>query len=1093
MDKDHFQLEDIIKNLKEDGLDPGSSGGDHLTFLWKLYQGTQGKLQEATNSLMELKQQQAEEMKEVENYVAHIRSLTEEREALTTDFEKENIQLRIELEKLQVQQESQLKEVEEMLYQEGLNEIAQSSPSEQIAYLLVERATLLEKLDLLEHKCDSQLENLSDINRQDELQQIHQTLEEELYQQRKSMKRTKETLNKEQLSSIQNPWKKLFGIRKNADRLSADNSTYDEALDKEKKMRACIERDMDEASRRLQMSHGEIRRLTDEILIKDKVISELEQSMQRMQQESEALKQNLKIAQENDSQELQKAKEYSSRLDKEILALRNRVKSLDSERKKYMEQFDKSTSESLANSPSKQNTNHQENELLHKSCRLAIEGRECLNQQLLHKLQKLQREHDETVERNEELESILGETQNKTKEQIEYFESQTAGLQNTIMSLEAELIKLRNGKKERLGTDRGSKGDLTKMQDLQQIAKLTEECKRLQTMLNDQKTSNETRIAKEQAFQHLQDKVLDLEKLREENGVKMSESKKKCETLQKQLQEGMNETQKLWEEALELRQEIQSTRQDLQTKREENARLKREIVDMQNKMPRPQSCGDGAEEMVPKFLAGDTLMQQSEEIRQLRQDLHRVQNVCSSAEKELRYERDKKLDMKKEYIALQQDNTKLNAELNQVKQKLAAVSATCFGFEAEVEKRQQKVKELELDLMKRNQGSKLQSNWQEKLEHEKSRAVNAEKMVLELQQQLRASEHQLQLLQTQITEKKRQEEELKRAKENETKLRAQLQEEQLKRKMLNQSIEDLKQTNKALHEKETLLTQTYSALQFKLNQKESLLQSLDDEKNASAKERIYCENNNQKLSEELLQVQQDKEELHKEYNKILNQMDDYVRKNNEKQLRYKAKLSRAKEVHISEVNQRDLYIKQLEMEIALSKSQTEKDQQWISKVTTENEHLLKENQHMLQKLNDQEAIERNYQWQLLSVRNRAHILDEENKQLQEGLLQLYNQVGSLDRILKKIQALNLEEITKMIPSECLLMTDTPLHLPTGSFSALGFSSPPGVLKAIHSTNHEGSAETLNLSHSSISEIGYLNVTSPGIVPASPEQTPMPGP
>ncbi|CAH2319842.1 Hypothetical predicted protein [Pelobates cultripes] len=1181
MDKDHFQLEDIIKNLKEDGLDPGSSGADHLTFLWKLYQGTQGKLQEATNSLMEFKQQQAEEMKEVENYVAHIRSLTEEREALTTDFEKENIQLRIELEKLQVQQESQLKEVEEMLYQEGLNEIAQSSPSEQIAYLLVERATLLEKLDLLEHKCDSQLENLSDINRQDELQQIHQTLEEELYQQRESMKRTKETLNKEQLSFIQNPWKKLFGIRKNADRLSADISTYDEALDKEKKMRECIERDLDEAARRLQMSHGEIRRLTDEILIKDKVISELEQSMQRMQQESEVLKQNLKIAQENDSQELQKAKEYSSRLDKEILALRNRVKSLDSERKKYMEQFDKSTSESLANSPSKQNTNHQDNELLHKSCRLAIEGRECLNQQLLHKLQKLQHEHDETVERNEELESILGETQNKTKEQIEYFESQTAGLQNTIMSLEAELIKLRDGKKERLGTDRGSNGDLTKMQDLQQvlrsreekitmltnqlteerdgkhrlslelesthkalqaekeeiytstvkmnelqgdlrslkraeqdknilraandelervnsmqdikIAKLTEECKRLQTMLNDQKSSNETLIAKEQTFQHLQDKVLDLEKLREENGVQMSESKKKCETLQKQLQEGMNETQKLWEEALELRQEIKSTRQDLQTKREENARLKREIMDMQNKMPRPQSCGDGAEEMVPKFLAGDTLMQQYEEIRQLRQDLHRVQNVCSSAEKELRYERDKKLDMKKEDIALQQENTKLNAELNQVKQKLTSVSATCFSFEAEVEKRQQKIKELELELMKRNQGSKLQSNWQEKLEHEKSRAVNAEKMVLELQQQLRASEHQLQLLQTQITEKKRQEEELKRAKENETKLRAQLQEEQLKRKMLNQSIEDLKQTNKALREKETLLTQNYSALQFKLNQKESLLQSLDDEKNASAKERIYCENNNQKLSEELLQVQQDKEELHKEYNKILNQMDEYVRKNNEKQLRYKAKLSRAKEVHISEVNQRDLYIKQLEMEITLSKSQTEKDQQWISKVTTENEHLLKENQHMLQKLNDQEAIERNYQWQLLSVRNRAHILDEENKQLQEGLLQLYNQVGSLDRVLKKIQALNVEEITKIIPSECLLMTDTPLHLPTGSFSVLGFSSPPGVLKAIHSTNHEGSAETLNLSHSSISEIGYLNVTSPGIAPASPEQTPMPGP
>lgn len=34
-----------------------------------------------------------------------------------------------------------------MLYQEGLSEIALSSPSEQIAYLLVERSTLLQKLE----------------------------------------------------------------------------------------------------------------------------------------------------------------------------------------------------------------------------------------------------------------------------------------------------------------------------------------------------------------------------------------------------------------------------------------------------------------------------------------------------------------------------------------------------------------------------------------------------------------------------------------------------------------------------------------------------------------------------------------------------------------------------------------------------------------------------------------------------------------------------------------------------------------------------------------------------------------------------------
>lgn len=51
--------------------------------------------------------------------------------------------------------EAQLKEVEEMLEQEGLSEIAHSNASEQIAYLLVERTTLLEKLEMADQKWNS--------------------------------------------------------------------------------------------------------------------------------------------------------------------------------------------------------------------------------------------------------------------------------------------------------------------------------------------------------------------------------------------------------------------------------------------------------------------------------------------------------------------------------------------------------------------------------------------------------------------------------------------------------------------------------------------------------------------------------------------------------------------------------------------------------------------------------------------------------------------------------------------------------------------------------------------------------------------------
>lgn len=43
-----------------------------------------------------------------------------------------------------------------MLAQEDLNEMGLSSPSEQVAYLLVERATLLERLETAERRLESQ-------------------------------------------------------------------------------------------------------------------------------------------------------------------------------------------------------------------------------------------------------------------------------------------------------------------------------------------------------------------------------------------------------------------------------------------------------------------------------------------------------------------------------------------------------------------------------------------------------------------------------------------------------------------------------------------------------------------------------------------------------------------------------------------------------------------------------------------------------------------------------------------------------------------------------------------------------------------------
>lgn len=69
--------------------------------------------------------------------------------------------------------------------------------------------------------------------------------------------------------------------------------------------------------------------------------------------------------------------------------------------------------------------------------------------------------------------------------------------------------------------------------------------------------------------------------------------------------------------------------------------------------------------VVPLFLQNlseDRFQQQEERLQQLRHDLRRVQNVCSSAERELRYEREKNIDLQKQNLLLQQECTKVRRE-----------------------------------------------------------------------------------------------------------------------------------------------------------------------------------------------------------------------------------------------------------------------------------------------------------------------------------------------------------------------------------------------------------------------------------------------
>uniref|UniRef100_W5LZD3 Coiled-coil domain containing 30 n=1 Tax=Lepisosteus oculatus TaxID=7918 RepID=W5LZD3_LEPOC len=1193
--EERAELGDIAQRLREDGLTPGATADERLRHLWRLFLRSEGSLLSVTQDLQALRTQQAAEMKEVENYVDHIRNLSEERETLTAEYERENEQLRLDLQQLRVQQaEAQLKEVEEMLEQEGLEEITHSSPSEQIAYLLVERATLLEKLEAAERKLDTQslTGSLREVHLQEELDQIRQTLEEELRQQRESMQRTKETMNK----------------------------AHGAELSDERLARQRLERDLDEASRRLAMAHEEIRRLSDELDSARQAGGQCEPELQRANEEVELLKEEVAKLKERDVTELQKAKEQNDRLDREILALRARVRHLDAERRSLLDTvlhspFSLSFLSHTASVQQGTSTVRFECALLDEDvtdcgrrCRQEAEDQACRLRELQRRLLKLQAEHEELVERNEELEALLGEAQNRSKEERERHEGEAEGMRRKIKRLEGELSQLsqdlegpqlkrmflstedqlKSSSQEKLAVLEGrlteeqewrkqlevdltaaqgtlkkereelhrSQGELrslrmetqalraglqesrslsTSLTQLQgekdllehKVSELERAQARLESDLELQRTASrgaqeELRQSRARASElraqvgGLKAEVGSLERDRNALRDALAEGRAQLAELQKQLNEGAQDRLRRQEEKQRLSLELQCVREQLHSAREEGRRLRQEAGRDLGSAPPDRPRDEGASQLVSlkvemgrlqttleeeRLLASqhqlalqaqiseaqaraksqDALLQQKgEECRQIRQDAQRTQSLFTSAERELRYEREKNLDLKKHNALLDQEKLRVCAELKQAQARLTQLEQSSASLGGELERVQQRARELELEMARGCQSRQAQHSLEEELCSERARLLAADKkkrQVLELQQQLKSALHQLRLEETRASEADRLHRESKDMAQTLGALRAKLQEEQLQRKRLEQREEELQQQARSLREREASLTRATSELGLRLQQQEARLGVQQAEHSAAEEEHRHTQKANQNLAEQLLSCQQESERLQEELQQVLQQLDLQVRKYDEKQAQHKAKLRKAKQVFVKETSERDGRIQQLENDLALAHSLAEKEQDWIKKVTEENEKLLLEKRHLLKKLSEEEEVGHMNMRTTSTIQHRVNFLEGENRQLQDRTLQLSTQVGALERALRNVQSVcSMEELKKMFPAESLLLNGSVLQ-PTNPSLAPGMCSPLGILDVIRRVKTGEHPEIGNASLSQPSEIGYLNVTS----------------
>ncbi|XP_067447867.1 coiled-coil domain-containing protein 30-like [Thunnus thynnus] len=473
------------------------------------------------------------------------------------------------------------------------------------------------------------------------------------------------------------------------------------------------------------------------------------------------------------------------------------------------------------------------------------------------------------------------------------------------------------------------------------------------------------------------------------------------------------------------------------------------------------------------------MSQKSEEAKQMKQDLQRAQSLFTSAERELRYEKEKNMDLKRHNTLLDQEKLKLCAELKQVQTKLVQLEQSVHTQAADSERQQQRIRELELELARNSTNRSTTTSLQEDLQAERARLIAADKKVLELQQQLKSAQHQLRMEEARAGDSIHLERDSRDLSNTLSALRAQQQEEHITRKLIEQREEEQQQQVLSLRLKEASLTRTNAELSHRVQQLDTRLSILEAELNKAREEARDSQTSSHRLKEELAASQQEYDRLQAELQQVLFQLDTHVRKYNEKQSQHKTKLRQAKQVFLKATTQRDSTIQRLENDLALASSLSHKEKERIHKVVEENEKLLGEKRVLLLKISEAEEMGSNGMRAASTAQHRVSLLEVENRHLQDRTLKLSNQVSSLERTLRNQSFYSLENAKKVLPSESLC--DGILHTSTLSLTS-GSCDPLDILDSICRMK-VGEHAVVDGTRASVSthqpsEQGYLNLTSP---------------
>ncbi|XP_055865056.1 putative leucine-rich repeat-containing protein DDB_G0290503 isoform X3 [Biomphalaria glabrata] len=861
----------ITVKLTEDGLNPVSSDLEKLLFLWKLYQQLKDELQISHQNEAKMKEAQAEEMKEVESYVEHIRQLSDDREALIQDLESENEALKIQICHLEQETSTTAQaEIIEMLSEQGLAEIAKSPPGEQIAYLIVERTRLLEEIE--KHRSNSRTDDGKNSNIKQQLEQERAEFEQELNQQRESDKILRDQLkheHEEEISALIEENGKLEDDLQDAEmrisQLKAELNKYTEGDELETSGQGRLfQLPGRDDIKRLEEERNELNREKEDM---EKEMAEIESDRADFQKEKDSFEKEKKAFEKEKSQllkEMTRLKDLQEEIETERDDLELDKKEVEKERqsvKAQKEELENKKQEKEHNTMTSQKsvdeTDEKDGTKLRRSSsdvmlRKVIEDKTKIEGELVQlksQMRSLQNEkdgHDDVVNSlKKELEKSLSQHQllqmkNKSlNSELESLESQLDEMEVTIETLKQEKLTLTSKNESLYAEVKTLRDEASKSFTLQNMVEiLNNNNKQLNETLEsikmkyEQTASEKDMLAtqNQQLFKGEQDLTTQLETLKHE----LDKVTKEKEQLSNQEHELLAVTKKQEQVEKMLKADLEDLNKTKEKLVQQTEVLTKENKDLLNRLDKAKDEVEAAK------LQGQEIDKQKIIIAHLKEQNQQMQSQLKAAQTELEKSRERETTLISSQHLLQKTHgdteKRLSADLENMKVKLELTllelsKARQYGEELDLENKDLKVS---LNTALKHEED-LSNNLKEEKQHNSQLTQEMNQLKLQLTEKSKViekfeDEKKIRLdLEAKVEVYGQIEEQLKKVKHE-------LNIEQNKRQELEKATERLRQTQEELVAAEEELhkeQQLHTQLKVRVKELEHLVKDLEISKKSS--------------------------------------------------------------------------------------------------------------------------------------------------------------------------------------------------------------------------------------------------------------------